>query len=186
MEKEIEMAKEIAEEALKNAPIIHKTKQELKMEELEGRVSHLESAVTTLTQMNEDLRNKLNLKVDANKIISAINLSDEGTTTGADFKGSEYKPVRANNQYIEPKGRGVMTFTRKKPDLEKIANFKSVTMDWTLGSKIHAINEELHNVDDLETKMEFLILKSKLLEVASLGKVSCTRCSYDEYLDHLN
>lgn len=88
--------------------------------------------------------------------------------------------------YIRPEGKGVMTVTRKKPDLEKIANFKSVTMDWTLGSKIHAINEELHNVDDLETKMEFLILKSKLLEVASLGKVSCTECAYDEYLDHLN
>lgn len=79
-----------------------------------------------------------------------------------------------------------MTNTKSKQHSEKVANFKKVTMDWTLGSKINAINEELHNADDSETKMEFLVLKSKLLEVAALGKVNCSQCSFDEYLDYLN
>ena len=98
----------------------------------------------------------------------------------------KYEPIRAESLYIRPSEGGEVRYTMKKPDVEKIANFKKVTSDWTLVAKIAAVNEELHNVTDLETKMEFLVLKSKLLEVAALGSVSCAQCSFDEYLDYLN
>lgn len=61
MEKEIEMAKEIAEEALKSAPVIHKTKQELKIEELEGQVIMLTQAFDSFQAKLDDKVNKTDL-----------------------------------------------------------------------------------------------------------------------------
>lgn len=69
---------------------------------MEERVKELERQVTTLTQALDSLHLQLNNKVDKNKVIAAINLSDEGikiigeriyldcgTMIGADFKMCE-------------------------------------------------------------------------------------------------
>lgn len=94
MEKEIEMAKKIADEAIKNAPIIHKTKQELKMEELESQVNVLTQMVYSLQTKSEDQQGQLNMKVDANKVIAAINLSVEGTISDKKINISNLKDAK--------------------------------------------------------------------------------------------
>lgn len=70
-----------------------------------------------------------------------------------------------------------------KNENEVVVRLKELTKDWTMGARIAALNEELHNTKDLETKVELLTFKSMLLEYFSLGKINCNHCSCDNYFN---